>query len=128
MVVPFAREGQWFLNENIHVKGGSAIEYVRGLFQGWAYINFARIQKSGGEFFFPGNSVLSTLHHPIVGSKTNAFLTGGFKGKVLDWNNDGVLDLNYLQSPSTAAGEVDSNFDGIADVPGMSVCNHPFRQ
>ena len=60
-------------------------------------------------------------------SKTNAFLTGGFKGKVLDWNNDGALDLNFLQSPSTAEGEVDSNFDGIADVPGMSVCNRPFR-
>ena len=127
VMVPFAREGQWFLNENLHVNGACAIEYVRGLFQGWAYINFARIQKSGGEFFFPGNSVLSTLHHPVVGAKTNAFLTGSFKGKVLDWNNDGVLDLNYLQSPSTAAGEVDSNFDGIADVPGMSVCNRPFR-
>jgi len=37
------------------------------------------------------------------------------------------LDLNFLQSPSTAEGEVDSNFDGIADVPGMSVCNRPFR-
>lgn len=128
VMVPFAREGQWFLNENIHVNGACAIEYVRGLFQGWAYINFARIQKSGGEFFFPGNSVLSTLHHPVVGAKTNAFLTGSFKGKVLDWNNDGVLDLNYLQSPSTAEGEVDSNFDGIADVPGMSVCNRPFRK
>jgi hypothetical protein len=127
VMVPFAREGQWFLNENIHLNGGCAIEYVRGLFQGWAYINFARIQKSGGEFFFPGNSVLSTLHHPIVGSKTNAFLTGSFKGKVVDWNNDGILDLNFLQSPSTAEGEVDSNFDGIADVPGMSVCNRPFR-
>jgi hypothetical protein len=128
VMVPFAREGQWFLNENLHVNGACAIEYVRGLFQGWAYINFARIQKSGGEFFFPGNSVLSTLHHPVVGAKTNAFLTGSFKGKVLDWNNDGVLDLNYLPSPSTAEGEVDSNFDGIADVPGMSVCNRPFRK
>jgi HEAT repeat protein len=128
VVVPFAREGQWFLNENINLKGGCAIEYVRGLFQGWAYVNFARIQKSGGEFFFPGNSVLSTLHHPVVGKMTNAFLTGGFKGKVVDWNDDGVLDLNYLQSPSTAEGEVDSNFDGIADVPGMSVCNHPFQK
>jgi len=127
VVVPFAREGQWFLNENIQVNGGCAIEYVRGLFQGWAYVNFSRIQKSGGEFFFPGNSVLSTLHHPVVGEKTNAFLTGGFKGKVVDWDGDGVLDLNYLQSPATADGEVDSNFDGIPDVPGMAVCNRPFH-
>ena len=82
----------------------------------------------GGEFLFPGNSVLSTLHHPEVGSLTNTFLAGSFKGKVLDWNNDGVLDLNYLQSPSTAKGEVDSNFDGIPDVPGMAVCSRPFRR
>lgn len=128
VTVPFAREGQWFLNENIQLDGGCAIEYVRGLFQGWAYVNFDRIQKSGGEFFFPGNSVLSTLHNPIVGNKTNAFLTGSFKGKVLDWNDDGVLDLNYLQSPSTPEGEVDSNFDGVPDIPGMSVCNRPFRR
>jgi hypothetical protein len=126
--VPFAREGQWFLNENICLEHGNAIEYVRGLFQGWAYVNFERIQREGGEFLFPGNSVLSTLHHPEVGQMTNTFLTGSFKGKVIDWNGDGVLDLNYLQSPSTAKGEVDSNFDGIADVPGMAVCSRPFQK
>jgi hypothetical protein len=59
---------------------------------------------------------------------TNTFLTGSFKGKVIDWNGDGVLDLNYLQSPSTAKGEVDSNFDGIPDVAGMSVCSRPFQK
>lgn len=127
VVIPFAREGQWFLNENISVNGKNAIEYVRGLFQGWAYVNFERIQKSGGDFLFPGNSVLSTLHHPVVGSKTNTFLVGSFKGKVVDWDNDGVLDLNYLQSPSTAKGEVDSNFDGIPDAAGMTVCSRPFQ-
>ncbi|HJQ23877.1 MAG TPA: HEAT repeat domain-containing protein [Blastocatellia bacterium] len=125
--VPFAREGQWFLNENINVKGKKAIEYVRGLFQGWAYVNFERIQKSGGEYLFPGNSVLSTLHHPVVGKKTNTFIAGSFKGKVIDWDGDGVLDLNYLQAPATAGGEVDSDFDGIPDVPGMSVCSRPFQ-
>jgi len=123
VTIPFAREGQWFLNSNICVNGHHPIEYVRGLFQGWGYVNFARIQKEGGEYFWPGNSVLSTLHHPEVGAKTNAFISGNFKGKVLDWDNDGVLDLNYLQSPSTAKGEVDSNFDGVPDVPGQTVCN-----
>ena len=127
VVIPFAREGQWFLNENINVNGKPAIEYVRGLFQGWAFVNFERIQKSGGDFLFPGNSVLSTLHHPVVGAKTNSFLVGSFKGKVVDWDNDGVLDLNYLQSPATARGEVDSDFDGTPDVPGMTVCSRPFR-
>jgi hypothetical protein len=126
--VPFAREGQWFLNENICLEGGNAIEYVRGLFQGWAYVNFARVHKEGGNLLFPGNSVLSTLHHPVVGEKTNTFLAGAFKGKVVDWNGDGVLDLNYLQSPSTPKGEVDSNFDGIPDTPGMSVCGRPFAK
>lgn len=123
VTIPFAREGQWFLNENITVNGVHPIEYVRGLFQGWGYVNFARIRQEGGEYFWPGNSVLSTLHHPEVGGKTNAFISGHFKGKVLDWNNDGILDLNYLQAPSTAKGEVDSNFDGIPDVPGQTVCN-----
>ena len=128
VIIPFAREGQWFLNDNIQVQGKSAIEYVRGLFQGWAYVNHERIQESGGDFLFPGNSVLSTLHHPEVGAKTNTFITGSFKGKVVDWNNDGVLDLNYLQSPATAKGEVDSNFDGIPDVPGLTVCPRPLQK
>lgn len=121
IVVPFAREGQWFLNPDIKIKGESAIEYVRGLFQGWAYINLERIEKSGGEFLFPGNSVLSTLHHPVVGDKTNTFLNGRFKGKVVDWNGDGVIDLNYLPAHATAKGEIDSDLDGVPDQPGMMV-------
>ena len=119
--VPFAREGQWFLNDNIKIKGENAIEYVRGLFQGWAFVNLDRIQKSGGEFLFPGNSVLSTLHHPEVGAKTNTFLNGRFKGKVVDWDGDGVLDLNYLPAYATPKGEIDSDLDGVADVPGQTV-------
>jgi hypothetical protein len=126
--IPFAREGQWYLNPNLPVKGNNAIEYVRGLFQGWAYVNHERIQNSGGDFLFPGNSVLSTLHHPEVAAKTNTFISGSFKGKVVDWDGDGVLDLNYLQSPATAKGEVDSNFDGVPDVPGLTVCPRPLQQ
>ena len=124
VVVPFAREGQWFLNEDLTVKGEAAIEYVRGIFQGWAYINLERIERDGGEFLFPGNSVLSTLHHPIVGEKTNTFINGRFKGKVVDWNNDEVIDLNYLPAHATAMGEIDSNLDGVADAPGRTVCAH----
>jgi hypothetical protein len=126
--VPFAREGQWFLNPNIQIDGKNAIEYVRGLFQGWAYVNLDRIVGDGGDFMFPGNSVLSTLHHPEVGQITNTFLFGGFKGKVVDWDNDGVLDLNYLPSHATAKGEIDSNLDGQPDIPGMMVCPRPFQQ
>ncbi len=125
--VPFAREGQWFLNPNIEVDGKNAIEYVRGLFQGWAYVNLNRIMEGSGDFMFPGNSVLSTLHHPEVGNLTNTFLFGGFKGKVVDWDNDGVLDLNYLPSHATAKGEIDSDLDGKPDIPGMMVCPRPFQ-
>lgn len=121
VVVPFAREGQWFLNQDMKVKGESAIEYVRGLFQGWAFVNLERIENSGGEFLFPGNSVLSTLHHPVVGDRTNTFLNGRFKGKVVDWDGDGVVDLNYLPAYATAKGEVDSDLDGKPDVPGLTV-------
>jgi hypothetical protein len=122
VTIPFAREGQWFLNENLTIKGQPAIEFVRGRFQGWAYVNMDRVMQNGGEFLFPGNSVLSTLHHPVVGPMTNTFLAGTFKGKVLDWDGDGVLDFNYLDSHATRKGEIDSNLDGIPDAPGRSVC------
>jgi hypothetical protein len=125
IIVPFAREGQWFLNDDIEIRGKKAIEYVRGLFQGWAFVNLDRIEKSGGQFLFPGNSVLSTLHHPEVGKLTNTFLNGRFKGKVVDWDGDGVIDLNYLPSHATAAGEVDTNLDGIPDEPGRTVSLNP---
>lgn len=121
VTVPFARQGQWFLNPDIKVKGQMAIEYVRGLFQGWSYVNLERIENSGGEFFFPGNSILSTLHHPVVGPKTNGFVNGRFKGKVVDWNNDGVIDLNYLPAYATTKGEIDTNLDNLPDEPGRHV-------
>ena len=100
---------------------------VRGRFQGWAYVNLKRVVENGGSFLFPGNSILSTLHHPEVGPLTNTFLTGTFKGKVLDWDGDGKLDLNYLPSYATRDGEIDSNLDGIPDAPGRSVCLGPDR-
>lgn len=121
VTVPFARQGQWFLNENIKVNDRMAIEYVRGLFQGWSYVNLERIENSGGDFFFPGNSILSTLHHPVVGPKTNGFVNGRFKGKVVDWDGDDIIDLNYLPAHATVKGEVDSNCDGIPDEPGRHV-------
>jgi hypothetical protein len=121
VTVPFARQGQWFLNDDIRVKGRKAIEYVRGLFQGWSYVNLERIENSGGDFFFPGNSILSTLHHPVVGPKTNGFVNGRFKGKVVDWDGDGVIDLNFLPAHATTKGEVDSNLDGSPDEPGRHV-------
>lgn len=125
--VPFAREGQWFLNENLQLKGNHPIEFVRGLFQGWAYVNLDRIKDGDEEFLFPGNSILSTLHHPVVGPLTNAFIAGSFKGKVVDWDGDGVLDLNYLPAYATAKGEVDSDLDGVPDVEGRSVCARPLQ-
>ncbi len=121
VIVPFARQGQWFLNEDMKVKDRMAIEYVRGLFQGWSYVNLDRIESNGGEFFFPGNSILSTLHHPTVGPKTNGFVNGRFKGKVVDWDGDGIVDLNYLDSHATTKGEVDSDGDGQPDEPGRHV-------
>jgi hypothetical protein len=121
VTVPFARQGQWFLNPDIQVRGRKAIEYVRGLFQGWNYVNLERLENIGGDFFFPGNSILSTLHHPEVGPRTNGFVRGRFKGKVVDWDGDGALDLNHLPAHATTRGEVDSDLDGVADEPGRHV-------
>jgi len=129
VLISFEREGQWFLNENIEVRGKPAIEYVRGLFKGWAYVNLERIMADpNGGFLFPGNSILSTLHHPEVGKRTNAFMVGSYKGKVLDWDGDGILDLNYLKSYATARGEVDSNLDGVADIAGGTYCPRSSHQ
>lgn len=121
VTVPFARQGQWFLNPSFDVKGRKAIEYVRGLFQGWSFVNLERIENLGGDFFYPGNSILSTLHHPVVGAKTNAFINGRFKGKVVDWDGDGIVDLNHLAAHATTLGEVDSDCDGVPDEPGRHV-------
>jgi hypothetical protein len=121
VTVPFARQGQWFLNQDIQVDGRMAIEYVRGLFQGWSYVNLDRIEATGGDFFFPGNSILSTLHHPVVGAKTNGFVNGRFKGKVVDWDGDDIIDLNHLPAHATVLGEVDSDCDGVPDEPGRHV-------
>lgn len=126
--IPFAREGEWFLNQYMPLKGDFAIEYVRGMFQGWAFVNIERVMNSGGDLLFPGNSVLSSLHHPDVGPRTNAFLAGSFKGKVIDWDGDGVLDLNPLPAHATRLGEVDSDCDGIPDVPGRTVCARPLQR
>lgn len=125
--IPFAREGEWFTNAHMPLKDDYAIEYVRGLFQGWAFVNVERMMEAGGNLLVPGNSVLGTLHHPEVAPYTNTFLAGSFKGKVLDWDGDGVLDLNYLPAHATAAGEVDSDLDGRPDVPGRTVCARPLR-
>lgn len=123
--IPFAREGEWFLNSNLDIRDHAPIEYVRGMFQGWAFVNIDRVVENGGDLLYPGNSVLGTLHHPEVGPMTNTFLAGSFKGKVVDWDGDGVLDLNYLAAHATRNGEVDSNLDGIPDVPGRSMCARP---
>ena len=127
VTVPFARQGQWFLNPHMEVKGRKPIEYVRGLFQGWSFVNLSRIENLGGDFFYPGNSILSTLHHPVVGPKTNAFISGRFKGKIVDWNGDGVIDLNYLPAHATIQGEVDSDLDGVSDEPGRHVKDYRRR-
>lgn len=121
------RVGNWFVNPFLPVKHNFAIEYVRGLFNMWAYVNVEKIRSNGG-LMVPGNSVLSTLHDPRVSHMTNAFLTGSFKGKVVDWNGDGILDLNYWPAHATAKGEVDSDMDGEPDSPGVTVCTRRINQ
>lgn len=125
VMVPFAREGEWYLNTNLKIKDQHPIEFVRGRFQGWAFVNVDRMMSSDGDLLSPGNSVLGTLHHPEVGPMTNAFLSGTFKGKVLDWNGDGILDFNEVPAHATRAGEVDTDLDGVPDVPGRTVCARP---
>lgn len=119
--IGFTRRGRWYLDNNMKIKNEAAIRYVRGRFHGWAYVNLERvIGKPLEEVIIPGNGVLSTLHDPVIGPLTNVFLSGTYKGKLNDWDGDGRIDTNSLNIYSTRTGEVDTNMDGIPDVPGMT--------
>jgi hypothetical protein len=121
--IGFIRHGTWFLDPSIRVRGESAIRYVRGRFQGWGFANLDRLGgKPVEEILTPGNAILSTLHDPVVGPRTNVFIAGTFKGKLCDWDADGRLDLNSLNVYSTVDGEIDTNMDGVADKAGVSCC------
>jgi hypothetical protein len=123
--IGFARYGTWHLEPKFQVREEAAIRYVRGRFQGWGYVNLARIAgRPLEEILTPGNGVLSTLHDPEVGPMTNAFILGTFKGKLNDWDGDGHIDLNSRDVYSTVDGEIDSDQDGTADEPGRTCCDH----
>jgi hypothetical protein len=123
--IGFARHGTWYLEPAFQVHGEPAIRYVRGRFQGWGYLNLARIAgKALEEVLTPGNGVLSTLHDPEIGSLTNAFILGTFKGKLNDWDGDGAIDMNSCDVYSTVDGEIDLDQDGVADEAGRTCCDH----
>lgn len=119
--IGFMRQGCWYLDHNYQIRNQAAIRYVRGRFQGWGYTDLTKLMgKSLEEIIVPGNGILSTLHDPVAGPMTNVFISGTFKGKLNDWNNDGLIDLNSRNVYSTVNGEVDSNQDGIPDQPGVA--------
>lgn len=123
--IGFARHGTWYLEPSFQIRNSPAIRYVRGRFQGWGYVNLARVAgKSLEEILLPGNGVLSTLHDPEVGPMTNAFILGTFKGKLNDWDGDGKIDMNSRNVYSTTEGEIDSDMDGVPDVEGLTCCDH----
>lgn len=123
--IGFARYGTWHLEPKFQVREEAAIRYVRGRFQGWGHVNLSRIAgRPLEEVLTPGNGVLSTLHDPEVGPMTNAFILGTFKGKLNDWDGDGVIDLNSRNVYSTAEGEIDSDQDGIPDKAGQTCCDY----
>jgi hypothetical protein len=122
--IGFSRQGTWYLDEAFPVHDAPAIRYVRGRFQGWGYVNLERVAgKPLDEVLTPGNAILSTLHDPIAGPKTNAFILGTFKGKLNDWDGDGRIDLNSRDVYSTVDGEIDMDMDGVPDTPGATCCD-----
>jgi hypothetical protein len=123
--VGFTRYGTWHLEPRFQIHEEPAIRYVRGRFQGWGYVNLARIAGQSLEgILSPGNGVLSTLHEPEVGPMTNAFILGTFKGKLNDWDGDGRIDLNSRDVYSTVDGEIDSDQDGVPDEAGRTCCDY----
>lgn len=124
--IGFMRQGCWYLDNRFRIRDeADAIRYVRGQFQGWGYINLPRVVgKSLDQVLLPGNAILSTLHDPVAGPRTNVFIAGTFKGKLNDWDDDGVIDLNSRDVYSTTEGEVDTDMDGVPDEPGVACCPH----
>lgn len=121
--IGFMRSGCWHLDSRFKVKDAPAIRYVRGQFQGWGYVNLQRVAGLPlDRVLLPGNAILSTLHDPVAGPLTNAFIAGTFKGKLNDWDGDGRIDLNSRDVFSTAEGELDTNQDGVPDEPGLACC------
>jgi len=119
--IGFVRQGCWYLDNRFKVHGADAIRYVRGRFQGWGYTNLEQMMgKSLDEIIVPGNGILSTLHDPVAGPMTNVFISGTFKGKLNDWDEDGYIDLNSRKVYSTTEGDVDSDMDGIPDQRGVA--------
>jgi hypothetical protein len=122
--IGFMRQGCWYLDPRVQVRGADAIRYVRGRFQGWGYVNLDRVAgRALEEIILPGNAILSTLHDPVAGPLSNVFISGTFKGKLNDWDGDGRIDLNSRDVYSTADGEVDTDMDGIPDRPGAACCS-----
>jgi hypothetical protein len=123
--IGFMREGCWHLEPRFKIGDADAIRYVRGRFQGWGYVNLDRVAgKPIEEILTPGNAILSTLHDPVAGPLTNAFILGTFKGKLNDWDGDGHIDLNSRDVYSTVDGEIDTDMDGVPDYPGSTCCGH----
>lgn len=126
--IGFMREGCWYLDSRFKIQkpdlaDAPAIRYVRGRFQGWGYTNLENLAgKPLDEILTPGNGILSTLHDPVAGPKSNVFIAGTFKGKLNDWDGDGLIDLNSRDVYSTAEGEVDTDMDGVPDEPGRACC------
>lgn len=121
-MVAAKRSGEWTLDPALQIKGKPGIRYVRGRVHTWGYLNFDTMSGSSlEEVLFPGNSILGTLDTP-TGPLANAFIVGTFKGKLVDWDGDGKIDVNSLDIYSTVDGDVDSDQDGVADQPGVQFC------
>jgi hypothetical protein len=97
--IGFMRQGCWFLEPRFTIRGEApAIRYVRGRFQGWGFTNLAHVAgKPLEDILLPGNAILSTLHNPVAGPMTNVFISGTFKGKLNDWDGDGIADRPGVQ-------------------------------
>lgn len=84
------------------------VESVRGRYMGSAFINLERLMANNMKLG-AGEVQLSNWHHPVVGTITNTFLFGSFKGKLSALNDDGYVDINTELCHGTKHGELDFN-------------------
>jgi len=94
----------------IKLLDGRVVTSVRGQFFGWAHTSLEHFTRTGR--VDAGTVQLANPLDPRTAPYVNTYLCGTFRGKLSDWDGDGVADLNLIPCHGTADGKLDYTLDG----------------